>query len=111
MFHIKINKSIWSLFNFATRSLILALIFIISYHLTIGITLTKVDKIVDQVVWAKEKIESMDQQLIEKAFHRLPSKIEFSDSASERLRTDTKIWINKLSPIIDEFYLYKPKSN
>ncbi len=97
------------LFNFFTRSVILAFVITMTYHFTIGVTLTKVDKIMDQVIWAREKVESIDKKMIQKAFHRWPSKINLSKEEEDKLRIDTKELIIKLSPIIDEFYMYKPK--
>ncbi len=97
------------LFNFFTRSVILAFVITMTYHFTIGVTLTKVDKIMDQVIWAREKVESIDKKMIQKAFHRWPSKINLSKEEEANLRADTKELIIKLSPIIDEFYMHKPK--
>ena len=49
----KENEISSPLFNFFTRSMILAFVFTITYHFTIGITLSKIDKIMDQVIWAR----------------------------------------------------------
>ena len=105
----KKNEISSPLFNFFTRSMILAFVFTITYHFTIGITLSKIDKIMDQVIWARGKVELIDKKMIQKVFHRWPSKIHLSKDEEERLRSDTKDLMIKLAPVIDELYLYKPK--
>lgn len=106
----KERESNGSLFNFFTRSMILAFIVTMTYHFTIGVTLTKVDKIMDQVAWIRGKVESLDKKAIEKALHRFPDKVNLTEAEKDRIREDVRVLLEKLSPIVDELYLYNPKS-
>jgi len=107
----KNNRMSSPLFNFFTRSMILAFAVVMVYHFTIGVTLTKIDKIMDQIIWVRGKVESVDKTMIQKAVHRLPSKINLSTREEEMLRDDTREILRKLSPIFDELYSYKPTSD
>ena len=77
-------------------------------HLTIGITLTKLDKVADVVVWFQERVENMDTFIAIKGFDKLILKTELSDNEKNKIRNNTKKLLNNLSPILDEVLLYKP---
>ena len=105
----KIKKN-ESLFNFFTRSAILVLAIILVYHFTIGTSLTKIDRIVDEIVWVKEKAKSYNKDTFLARMRDLPSEFDLTDSEEQKLRNDTNKVLNALSPIIDELYLYEPTS-
>jgi hypothetical protein len=98
-----------SLFNFFTRSAILVLAVILVYHFTIGTSLTKIDRLVDEIVWFKEKTKSYDKNTFLKRMRELPSEFDLSDKEEQLLRSDTKKVLKSLSPILDELYLYEPE--
>ena len=98
------------IFYFATKTLILSVVLIFTYHLTIGITLTKLDKITDVIVWFQERVESLDTFIAIKGFDKLILKTELSESERNKVRNNTKKLLNNLSPVIDEIILYEPKN-
>jgi len=102
------KKESFKIFYFATKTLIISIVIIFAYHLTIGITLTKLDKVADVVVWFQERVENMDTFIAIKGFDKLILKTELSDNEKNKIRNNTKKLLNNLSPILDEVLLYKP---
>jgi hypothetical protein len=102
------KKESFKIFYFATKIFILSIVFVFAYHLTIGITLTKLDKVTDVVVWFQERVENMDTFIAIKGFDKLILKTELSDNEKNKIRNNTKKLLNNLSPILDEVLLYKP---
>jgi hypothetical protein len=108
MSKIKKNKS---LFNFFTRSAILVLAIILTYHFTIGTSLTKIDKLVDEIIWVKEKAKTWNKDTFLLRMRELPVEFDLTDKEVELLRQDTSKVLRALSPVIDELYKYQPEND
>jgi hypothetical protein len=103
------ENKLTNMLYFSTKAIVLSIVFIFSYHLTIGITLTKLDKITDVIVWFQERVESIDTFIAIKGFDKLILKTELSENEREKIRNNTSKLLNNLSPVIDEILLYKPQ--
>ena len=94
---------------FAVRVAILAVGVVFCYHLTIGITLTKLEKMVNIAQWFQAKVDSLDGVTLSKSLERLVEKTALSEREAERVALDAQRLLDNFSPVIDLVLLYQPQ--
>ena len=96
-------------FYFLTKVVIISFALIFTYQFTIGITLSKLDKISDVAIWFQDKVDNLDMFTTIKGVDKLIKKSELSDGEAKKLRNSTQKVLKNFSPIIDEIIMYEPK--
>ena len=97
--------------SFAVRVSIICVALVFCYHLTIGVTLTKVEKIMNTAQWFQAKVDDFSSLLVVKGFERIVDRTELSEQDGEKLAEDMRQILKNLSPVIDEIVTYEPKKN
>lgn len=93
---------------FVARVAILGVATVFCYHLTIGITLTKLEKMVNVAQWFQTKVDTLEGVTLSKSIERLVEKTKLSEKEAQRVTSDTQRLLENFSPVIDTVLRYNP---
>ena len=71
--------------SFAVRVSIICVALVFCYHLTIGVSLTKVEKIMNTAQWFQAKVDDFSSLLVVKGFERIADRTELSEQDGDKL--------------------------
>jgi len=97
------DKKFQKVLSFVAKAVFISAIFIFTYHLTIGIA---IKNITDVVYSAYDKVEAIDLLIQRSGIDNLVSPNKLSEFDDLKLRKNTKILLENLTPVIDEILLH-----